>query len=156
MKHLFLLLDFCSLALLVVGYLNQPSAHSMTVWKGFNAGVWSQEFDSRLIFFNDDEYDPATPVTHFPGSITEKVFYLSAVPGIYYRYILTEQDTYWVCQLSLWYLIIVFGLLVIYFQLRETFYENLPGKSESEDSEETESQNRKTSWVKIMKNHWLI
>lgn len=139
-KNLFLLLCLCLVGFSVLGYMRQPSMISMTLTDTFHAGVWNQGFDSRLVVFSNDEYDPANPTTHFPGSITQKTFYFSAVPGIYYRYIRTELDTHWVCLFSLWYPIGIFAFLVICFQLQETFYRNLPGKTDSDDSEEAEGQ----------------
>ena len=137
-KNICLLLCLCLVGLAVLGYLHQPSMASVTLTDTFHAGVWNQWLDSRLVVFSDDEYDPANPVTHFPGSITEKTFYFSAVPGIYYRYIRTELDTQWVCLFSLWYPIGIFAFLVICFQLQETFYRNLPGKTDSDDNKDTE------------------
>jgi hypothetical protein len=139
MKHLFLLLCLCLVGLAVFGYMRQPSMTSVTLMDTFHAGVWNEAFDSRLAFFNDGGYDPSNLATHFPGSITEKTFYFSAVPGIYYRYIRTELDTHWVCLFSLWYPFGIFGFLVIYFQLQENFYKNLPGKTDSDDNKKTES-----------------
>jgi len=136
MKHICLLPCLCSVAFFVIGFLSQPSTVSITLSDNFHAGVWNKEFDSRLVFFNDDEYDPSNLSAHFPGSITKKTFYFNTLPGIYYRYIQTEFDTHWVCLFSLWYLIGIFGFLVIYFQLQETFYKNLRGKTDSDDSEE--------------------
>jgi hypothetical protein len=141
MKHICLLLCLCLFGFAVLGYLTQPSMISITLTDTFHVGVWNQDFDSRLVFFNDEKYDPSNPMTHFPGSITQKAFYFSAVPGIYYRYIRTDLDTHWVFLLNLWYPFGIFGLLVIYFQLRETYYKNLPGKTkDSKDEKEDPRQ----------------
>ncbi|MHC5173335.1 MAG: hypothetical protein ACYSPJ_06200 [Planctomycetota bacterium] len=117
-KNIFLLVCLCSVGLAVLGYLRQPSMLSVTLSEKFHVGVWNEGVDSRLVVFSDDEYDAAKPMTHFPGTITEKAVYFKAVPGIYYRYIRTELEAHWVCLFSLWYPIGVFGLLVIYFQLK--------------------------------------
>ena len=138
MKHIFLLLCLCSVGFFVIGFLHQPSVISITLSDNFHAGVWNQGVDSRLVFFNDGAYDPAHLATHFPGSITQKAFSFGAVPGIYYRYIRTEFDTHWVFLFSLWYPFVIFGFLVIGFQLQGNFYKNLPGKTD--DSKETEGQ----------------
>ena len=124
MKHICLLLCLCSVGLFGIGFLHQPSVTSITLTDNFHAGVWNQEFDSRLVFFNDDEYDPAILETHFQGSTIKKTFYFSTLPGIYYRYIQTDHDSHWVCLFSLWYPIVLFGFLVICFQLQENFPQN--------------------------------
>ena len=136
-KNICLLLCLCSVACFIFGYLHQPSVASITLLDNFRAGVWNQEFDSRLVFFNDDEYDPANLAAHFPGSTIKKSFHFSAIPGIYYRCIQTDIDTHWVCQFSLWYPFVVFGILLIYFQLQENFYRNLPGETDSDDTKRT-------------------
>ena len=139
-KNIFLLVCLCSVGLAVLGYLRQPSMLSVTLSEKFHVGVWNEKFDSRLVVFSDDEYDAAKPMTHFPGTITEKAVYFKAVPGIYYRYIRTELEAHWVCLFSLWYPIGVFGLLVIYFQLQENFYKNFPGKTDPDDNKESKGQ----------------
>ena len=139
MKNLFFLLCLCSVGLAVLGYLRQPSMLSVTLSETFHVGVWNEGLDSRLVVFSDDKYDPADPMTHFQGTITERAVYFNAVPGIYYRYIRTELESHWVYLFSLWYPIGVFGLLVIYFQLQENFYKNFPGKTDPDDKKETDS-----------------
>ena len=140
LKHICLLLCFCLVGLAVLGYLCQPSMLSATLTDTVHVGVWNEGFDSRLVVFSDDEYDAANPMTHFPGTITEKAVYFNAVPGIYYRYIRTELEAHWVCLFSLWYPIALLGLLVICFQLQENFYKNFPGKTDSDDKKEAKGQ----------------
>ena len=130
LKHICLLLCLCSVGLFVIGFLHQPSVTSITLTDNVHAGLWNQEFDTRLVFCYGDEYDPSKLATHFPGSITQKTFYFSTVPGIYYRYIRTDLDTHWVFLLGLWYPFGIFAILAIYFQLKENFYRNLPGKTD--------------------------
>ena len=139
-KNLLLLLCLCLVGLAVLGYLRQPSMLSVTLSETFHVGVWNEGLDSRVAFFSDDEYDPADPMTHFQGTITEKAVYFNAVPGIYYRYIRTEHETHWVCLFSLWYPIGVFGLLAICFQMQENYYRNFPGKNDSDDKKEAKGQ----------------
>lgn len=136
MKHLCLLLCLCSVGLVVFGYLYQPSIASIRLLGNFHTGVLNQGLDSRLLFFNDDKYDPSVLETHFSGNI-KNTLYISTLPGIYYRYIQTDLHTHWVCQFSPFYLIIIFGVLVIYFQLLENFYRNVPGKTDPDDSKKT-------------------
>ncbi|MFZ9034073.1 MAG: hypothetical protein ACO21J_09000 [Anaerohalosphaeraceae bacterium] len=139
-KNLFLLLCLCSVGLAVLGYLRQPSMLSVTLSETLHVGVWNEGLDSRLVVFSDDEYDPADPMTHFQGTITERAVYFNAVPGIYYRYIRTELEAHWVCLFSLWYPIGVFGLLVILFQMQENYYRNFPGKTDPDDNKEAKGQ----------------
>jgi hypothetical protein len=120
-KNIFLLVCLCSVGLAVLGYLRQPSMLSVTLSEKFHVGVWNEGVDSRLVVFSDGEYDAAKPMTHFPGTITEKAVYFKAVPGIYYRYIRTELEAHWVCLFSLWYPIGVFGKLL----------QEFPGKDRS-------------------------
>ena len=140
MKNLFLLLCLCSVGLAVLGYLRQPSMLSVTLSETLHVGVWNEGLDSRLVVFSDDEYDPADPMTHFQGTITERAVYFNAVPGIYYRYIRTELEAHWVCLFSLWYPIGVFGFLVILFQMQENYYRNFPGKADPDDNKEAKGQ----------------
>ena len=136
MKHFFLLLCLCSVGFFVFGFLYQPSIASVTLTNNFHAGVWNQGLDLRLVFLNGDQYDPDTLESHYSGNI-EKSFYFSTLPGIYYRYILTDLDTHWVCLFSPWYLVGIFAFLVFCFQLQENFYRNVPGKTDPDDSKNT-------------------
>ena len=136
MKHIFLLLCICPAAFFVFGFLHQPSIASVTLTNNFHAGVLNQGLGSRLLFFNNDKYDPSVLETHFSCDIKKRI-YISTLPGIYYRYIQTDLDTHWVFKFSPFYLIAVFGLLVIYFQLQENFYRNVPGKTDPDDSKKT-------------------
>ena len=139
MKHISFLLCLCSASFFVFGFLHQPSIASIRLSDHFHAGVLNEGFDSRLLVFNDEIYDPSVLETHFSGDI-KKTLYISTLPGIYYRYIQTDLDTHWVCQFSPFYLIVIFGLLVIYFYLQETFYRNVPGKTDPDDGNASESQ----------------
>ena len=136
MKHICLLLCLCSLSFFIFGYLHQPSIASVTLTDNLHAGVWNQGLDSRLVFFNGDQYDPATLESHYSGTL-KKSFYFSSLPGIYYRYIQTELDTHWVFLFSPWYPVGIFSFLVICFQLQENFYRNVQGKTDSDDSKKT-------------------
>lgn len=135
-RLLFLLLFFCSVGLLVVGYLNRPVVKSLALTENLHLGVWSRDLDSRLVFFNEDEYNPSNLPSHFRGSRIQKTATFSMIPGIYYRYIRTDADTQWVCQISLWYPIIISGLLSVHYFLKETFSKNFPGKTDANNSPE--------------------
>ena len=77
MKHICLLLCLFSASFFVFGFLNEPSIASIALSDNFKVGVWNIGFDSRLLFFNDEEYNPSYLSLNIAGDTIKKTFYLS-------------------------------------------------------------------------------
>lgn len=136
-----LLLCLISAGLVGVGSLYNSSVKAIHWSNDFRVGVWNRGFDSQLVFYTHDEYDPTNVPYIIPGSKRTTLF--NPIPGIYYWNVKTNTDSPWVFMFSLWYTILVFASLAVLFYLQENFHRTFPTWGAQPEDTESETQTPK-------------
>lgn len=140
-KNLCLLLCLISAVLVGIGSLYNSSVKAIHFSNDFRVGVWNRGFDSQLVFYTHDEYDPTNVPYIIAGSKHTTLF--NAIPGIYYWNVKTNTDSPWVFMFSLWYAILIFATLAILFYLQENFRRTFPAWGTQDTNTESETQTPK-------------
>lgn len=112
-------LFLCTIACFVARGVTNPWKSALHVTSRFHIGVLARNgLDSRLCVY-DDPYGPynggtisLSPARSGPDPLAPKVFSIGDSWGVYYRHITWHDGAVlWTLQLSLWYPLIVFGIL---------------------------------------------
>lgn len=103
-----------TIALFGAGHVLNPWDHYLSFGNESHIGLWGHGFDTRIVWFNNEEYGP------YRGSIISTIDADGNVLdheewfvwwGVYYRYFRWSETKLWTLMVSLWYPLAVFSII---------------------------------------------